>query len=343
MQDYRNKSCAQCGENFTENDDIAICPDCGTPIHRACWNGSCPNGDKHGTGFDWDKAQATETYKKIAETKAPDKSVCAICGYAADNDMIYCPDCGTAMHRNCYAATGSCPNEHNHGKNAPDFTFTGEDGFEAGKLIQINSFSDIINGIKKQPVRDSITGEELTCYGVKQKELIAFLGERFLSTPRYLMMFLRMANSGKKTSLNFFAGLLMPYYQFYQRMIGPATILLILNFILGLPATLYQVKYMMDPSLSVSSLPESINTLMNVLSFIGIAVQVLVAIFNDYFYMRWSVSKILRLREEYKDLPEAEYYAALGKAGSPKWAFTLIGVGISIVLAWVVYLTILNM
>lgn len=338
MQDYRNKSCAQCGENFTENDEIAICPDCGTPIHRACWNGHCPNEEKHGTGFDWDKAQATEVYKKMAEAGAFDKTGCALCGRADDGDMVHCPDCGTAMHRSCYGAAGSCPNEHNHGKKAPEFDFYGEDTFESGSVIQINSFSDIIKGIKKKPITDHITGEELTCYGVKQQELISFLGEQYLSTPRYLMMFLRMANSGKKASLNFFAGLLMPYYQFYQRMVGPAIILLVLNFILSLPASVYQVKYMMDTSVASSLTSGTLSDIMTILSFIGIAVQVLTAIFNDYIYMRWSVNRILGLREKYKDLPESEYYAALSKAGAPRWSYTLIGIGLSLVFsAFVVY------
>ena len=337
MQEYRNKSCAQCGEEFTENDDIAICPDCGTPIHRACWNGRCPNEAKHNTGFDWDKAQAAEAYKKIADAAVPDKNTCAICRNPSDNDMIYCPDCGTAMHRSCYAAKGSCPNEHNHGRKTPEFSFTGEDTFESGRIIQINSFSDIIKGIKSQPIKDSVTGEELSCHGVTQKELIAFLGEQYLSTPRYFMTFLRMANSNKKTSLNFFAGLLMPYYQFYQRMIGPAVILLILNFILGLPASIYQVKIALDTSAATSIASGSLDSLMTAFSFIGLVIQVLTAFFNDYIYMRWSVNRILGLREKYKTCSESEYYAALGKAGAPKWSYTLIGIALSFVFTMIVF------
>lgn len=337
MQDYHNKSCSQCGEKFTETDDIAVCPDCGTPIHRSCWNGLCPNHEKHGTGYDWNKAQAAEIYKKTAEATTPEKNICAICGKPSDTDMIYCPDCGTAMHRSCYGAEGSCPNEHNHGKNAADFSFLGEDTFESGRIMQINSFSDIINGIKKQPVKDNVTGEELTCHGVKQKELIAFLGERYFSTPRNLLMFLRMSNSGKKTSLNFFAGLLMPYYQFYQRMVGPAVILLILNFILSIPASVYNYNILNDASAAASIATGSLDSIMTICSFISIGIQVLAAIFNDYIYMHWSVNKILTLREKYKDCPEVEYFDALGRAGAPKWSYTLIGVGLSFIFALIVF------
>ena len=223
--------------------------------------------------------------------------------------MIYCPDCGTAMHRGCYAAEGSCPNEENHNKNISDHEFFRNDGFTHE--------------------------EELTCHGVTQSELIAYLGDHGLATPRYLLLFLRMANSKKKTSLNFFAGLLMPYYQFYQRMVGPATILLVINFILSLPASISMVSETSAFAMEMSGL----SSIITILSFIGVAIQILVAIFNDYFYMRWSVNRILALREKYKDLPESRYHEALAKAGAPKWSYTLIGIGISFVISGIVAVT----
>ncbi len=339
MQDYQNKSCGQCGEKFNETDEIAICPDCGTPIHRACWNGHCPNEAKHAEGFDWNKSEAAEAYKKTVDAGRPDRSLCALCGEKADNDMIYCPDCGTAMHRGCYAAKGSCPNEENHNKDISDHEFFRNDGFTHEEIIRIGSFSDIINGIRKNPVRDQQTGEELTCHGVTQSELIAYLGEHGFTTPRYLLLFLRMANSRKRASLNFFAGLLMPYYQFYQRMVGPATILLVINFILSLPSSIYQMNVMLNGTSASAMEMTGFGSVITVLSFIGVAIQILVAFFNDYFYMRWSVNRILGLREKYKNLPESQYHEALARAGAPKWSYTLIGIAVSFVISGIVALT----
>ena len=148
-----------------------------------------------------------------------------------------------------------------------------------------------------------------------------------------------MANSKKKTSLNFFAGLLMPYYQFYQRMVGPATILLVINFILSLPSSIYQMNIMMNNTSGPAMEMSGIGSIITILSFIGVAIQILVAIFNDYFYMRWSVNRILSLREKYKGLPESRYHEALAKAGAPKWSYTLIGIGISLVISGIVAFT----
>lgn len=48
---YINYKCPVCNNQFTEDDDIVVCPECGTPHHRECYiqNGICANADKHGT------------------------------------------------------------------------------------------------------------------------------------------------------------------------------------------------------------------------------------------------------------------------------------------------------
>ena len=48
---YSNYKCPVCNNQFTEDDDVVVCPECGTPHHRECYiqNGNCANADKHGT------------------------------------------------------------------------------------------------------------------------------------------------------------------------------------------------------------------------------------------------------------------------------------------------------
>ncbi|MCR4593639.1 MAG: DUF2628 domain-containing protein [Clostridiales bacterium] len=52
---YSNDSCPICGNVFTPADDIVVCPLCGTPHHRACYNknGACANEERHNDGFHW--------------------------------------------------------------------------------------------------------------------------------------------------------------------------------------------------------------------------------------------------------------------------------------------------
>ena len=63
--DYKGVECPVCKNRFTENDDIVVCPDCGTPHHRACWAtvSHCANEDRHKDGFLFENP----TRKKLEE------------------------------------------------------------------------------------------------------------------------------------------------------------------------------------------------------------------------------------------------------------------------------------
>ena len=54
MQNYINEKCPVCGKEFRQEDDIVVCPDCGTPHHRECYKqlGHCAHAEKHGS-FEW--------------------------------------------------------------------------------------------------------------------------------------------------------------------------------------------------------------------------------------------------------------------------------------------------
>ena len=59
--DLKNYFCPVCGNDFTEDDDVVFCPECGTPHHRSCWmeNGKCINENLHGI-----EENAAVTYTK---------------------------------------------------------------------------------------------------------------------------------------------------------------------------------------------------------------------------------------------------------------------------------------
>ncbi len=71
--DFKKYFCPACGNDFTENDDVVFCPECGTPHHRECWNktGHCINENLHGTGENVDV-----TFKKSGvELQQPQSAV----------------------------------------------------------------------------------------------------------------------------------------------------------------------------------------------------------------------------------------------------------------------------
>ncbi|MDE6412975.1 MAG: DUF2628 domain-containing protein [Eubacterium sp.] len=59
---YENNKCPVCSKKFEEGDDVVVCPDCGTPHHRECYQslGKCANKDKHETDFVYDRDKYKE-------------------------------------------------------------------------------------------------------------------------------------------------------------------------------------------------------------------------------------------------------------------------------------------
>ena len=53
---FINEKCPVCNEHFNKDDDLVVCPYCGTPHHRECYkeNTKCANHEKHGDDFCWE-------------------------------------------------------------------------------------------------------------------------------------------------------------------------------------------------------------------------------------------------------------------------------------------------
>ena len=62
---HTGEKCIVCGQVFTDADDVVVCPECGTPYHRACWqkNGACINLPLHESGKSWESTKPKEEVK----------------------------------------------------------------------------------------------------------------------------------------------------------------------------------------------------------------------------------------------------------------------------------------
>ena len=89
MFNYTGYECKSCGKKFTDDDDIVVCPECGTPYHRDCYKkeGRCINDELHSKHMSW-KAEVEE--KEQAEGLK-----CSVCGNTLRNDQLFCDKCGT--------------------------------------------------------------------------------------------------------------------------------------------------------------------------------------------------------------------------------------------------------
>lgn len=86
--EIRSGKCSSCGKPFADGDDVVVCPECGAPYHRACYEkeGKCVYSARHGTGFAYQEPARANTVR------------CGNCG--ADNSVsaLFCTNCGTPLH-----------------------------------------------------------------------------------------------------------------------------------------------------------------------------------------------------------------------------------------------------
>ena len=78
---YTGKICDGCREPLKEGDDIVVCPICGTPQHRSCYekNNKCVNEYLHSTGCTWtdpdeEKGKAEAEQAVQQEQEQPEQS-----------------------------------------------------------------------------------------------------------------------------------------------------------------------------------------------------------------------------------------------------------------------------
>ena len=89
--DFIGNQCPVCERNFHADDDIVVCPECGTPHHRECYesNGHCANEELHAEGYDF----ANDSEKN----DNADVVICKSCGKANDKYQFFCKYCAAPL------------------------------------------------------------------------------------------------------------------------------------------------------------------------------------------------------------------------------------------------------
>ncbi|MDO5124375.1 MAG: RING finger protein [Eubacteriales bacterium] len=114
--DYNKYSCPVCSKAFSDGDDIVVCPICGTPHHRTCFEeqGHCFNEEKHAEGFSF-----------LKESKATEENcqtvICSNCKAELPKDSLFCNKCGFPVGKgeNRHTAYSRRDEENNGEASAP--------------------------------------------------------------------------------------------------------------------------------------------------------------------------------------------------------------------------------
>lgn len=93
--EFNSIKCPVCGIEFNENDDIVVCPECGAPHHRECYEkeNKCFYNDEHKNGFNFDG----NTPNNNSKTEAEASVICPRCKGENPKGAFYCSKCGMPL------------------------------------------------------------------------------------------------------------------------------------------------------------------------------------------------------------------------------------------------------
>ena len=277
MSLYTGLKCKVCDKSFIEEDDIVVCPDCGTPYHRSCYKekGECISYDLH------EKKQSYSVNEEKAK-KIGDTIICEKCGTHNKSLSIFCEKCGNPI-----TIEKSTSDERNVNADIEENPFP--------NLIKVD-YNDKYCGFDPNEDFD----------GATTAELAEFIGD---NNKFFLPIFKLMKERKKKGTFNLSALLCPPAYFAYRKMTGTAILSLIIQITLWLPSIIYFLGSM----ISKYNMPD--NALVAFISTIDINSPLFMVIYNvgwvlgyvfifycasmaNHIYYRFAVKRIKFLKSK---------------------------------------------
>lgn len=283
MSNYTGQKCPVCSKAFTDQDDIVVCPDCGTPYHRSCWeiDGVCVSAAKHGTGYEW----------KPTGEPAATAVTCPRCGHSNPSASRFCNNCGSplAVNRQEQPPRVRCPADNSFGAGEQRARDEFEQARRAGFVEALRS-DDLIDG-------------------VKAKDWAAFLGH---SAPFYIIHFHHMAETGRRLCVSFAAFVFGPAYFIYRKAWKPAAFFAALSLLLTVPSVI-ALLYVAGGLPAAMQNVALINTLSAVASYTGWLLRIVRGMFGVYMYKQYALPKVRSICNAIPEGPDRQ--AALARVG----------------------------
>lgn len=233
---YYNCLCNGCGQPLREDDDIVVCPECGTPQHRECYKkeNRCVNAHLHSDSFVWSPAEGhvpSSAAVPALQIPAKEKLPCPSCGHLNEPDAKVCESCsmklivlGMNLAQTAQETGHTAPASS---KKLPDypapFVLGRGEGFEYDNAACEEPAAAADEDTPAEaPQEQAIRREQ-----ARQHLVLRFIGT---NTERYLENFSRL-ESGRRARFNFAAFFFAPYWFFYRKLYKPGIIFLTVSFL----------------------------------------------------------------------------------------------------------------
>ncbi|MBR3767400.1 MAG: DUF2628 domain-containing protein [Clostridia bacterium] len=334
---FNGAQCVSCKKAFTENDDVVVCPECGSPHHRVCWfnKGDCENADLHKDGFLW--VFPEELRPKEPKKKHQPEPVPSDYRFKNGENAVVCHHCGTLNYGN-----------------------------DALCLKCRNPLQDIPENEERRTVREEDMYELFRRYGGLRPDILIdgipvaeysdYIGEK--KSGRYIRRFMNMERFDRKISVSIWAFLFGPIWFLYRKMFKEGLLFLLIMLVFSGIQTWCSVtepvrltytemgaiygdvvdgsitiaefeektneitqKYM---SMELSQADKTKNIIYEVVSIIQLVFNLFMAFFADYLYKKKIKADILKIRRECSDMPT--YRRTLHERGGVSIGGAILGV-----------------
>lgn len=372
MSDYIGARCPVCHKKFTAKDEIVVCPTCGAPHHKQCYEqlGHCTFEQDHITGCVW-KNTPESTCQPPDNTNAPPNNtnqsvpprfnpnqppnggwfgvdmpnqnsgnpeqnfqICNYCGAKNPKDNLFCLRCGKKLS----PSTDSSPFPR---------------GYDArvGAQFQYNPVFALYGGLSPE--------EKIGDFSVR--DTASFIGP---SSGYYLPRFKTFQEDNKFITLNFSSFFFGFFYFFYRKMYLPGIIMLVAFILSSIPSVLMMQDYLpylvqtaavetaattdqatgsneyLDSLLSAPYNETRMNYYSNLSNSIGAIytiIKLVVAMLSNRLYYEHTMKKMKKVKAQHPDIQTQEshqkYTSALMKAGGVNKPIVVV----SVVLVYAAY------
>ena len=227
---------------------------------------------------------------------------CVLCGkvFEDSDDVVVCPECGSPHHRECYKKHNRCANIYMHGTGQKwKRTEIPQPVETPVVVIKPEEFEENQPHTESEIMRDIGFNLNEDMGGVTLKEIIAFVGTNQFY---YIPVFKRMKDLGSKTSFNLSCFLLPSFYFANRKMWLWAIISSVISVILNIPlAVLVMAESGVFTENIMSVIYQNQNFIQNlevICSACWCITRVLMCIFANHIYFKFSVKKIHTIKKQ---------------------------------------------
>lgn len=346
---YLGQACVICNQAFKESDDIVVCPECGSPHHRACYEqlGHCQNEELHGTGKEWTSpSQWAEKNEGVFDGDAPMR--CPRCSTLCEPGTLFCPVCGSSLNMRGKAPqtmdfdefmrglenTKSPEDQlHSHPNYDQRYSSHGEDP-SASRNNQTNtSWGSVPNipPVQLNPYTTPYGGvspdEEID--GIAAKDMVVYVGS---NSHFYLPRFKRISEKRQSFQWNWAAFFFHFVYYFYRKMYLVGAIFFVAYLLSELPLFILLPDYIeffyqqMTTGSVLAAIPERVQWYLNystISNFILLLLATVSASLANYLYFKKAQKDIRNIKQENespsnhteKAVDSPEYLGSLARKG----------------------------